>query len=162
MKLHYARSIHVSLGAMLALGLAAGASIAWAQDRGVCVIANVPEAFTLPDGGLHPAGRLTLCTDQAFTPVIGLHRLWVDGEGTTLAMSRRARAEENADGQAVLLFHRRPGSPLDLVGYVVPQAGKSWSYMLRRSHSNGFADTLTFDTARSSAEAVMIVASNLH
>ena len=140
------------LGVVLAIGLAACASASWAQERGACVSSNVPEAFTLPDGSVHAAGRLTLCTVEALNPVLGLHRMWPDGGGASLVMSRRARAEATADSQPVLLFQCAPGEPLDLVGYVLPDGRKSWSYTLRRSRSNGFAETPKSGTVPLTAE----------
>lgn len=142
------------LGVVLAIGLAACASASWAQERGACVSSNVPEAFTLPDGSVHAAGRLTLCTVEALNPVLGLHRMWPDGGGASLVMSRRARAEATADSQPVLLFRCAPGEPLDLIGYVLPDGRKSWSYALRRSDLSGFADLETSGTAPFTAELV--------
>jgi len=140
------------LGAVLVVGLAACASATWAQDRGSCVTSIVPEAFTLPDGSLHAAGRLTLCTVLALNPVVGLHRMWSDGDGASLVMSRRARAEATADSRPVLLFRCAPGEPLDLIGYVLPDGRKSWSYALRRSDLSGFAVPATAGAARSSGD----------
>ena len=108
------------LGLVLAAGVAACASPAWALSSRACVTAKVPEEFTLPDGTLHAAGRLTLCTLPAFTPVSGLHRVWVDGEGANFAMSRIVRSEASPDSPALMLFERSPGSPLEFVGYVLP------------------------------------------
>ena len=152
--------IRIALGVMLAIGLAACASASWAQDRGACITANVPEAFTLPDGSVHDAGRLTVCIHQALNPVVGLHRVRVDGDGDTLAMSHRSRAKEYTDIRPVLLFRHVPGTPLDLVGYVVPFNGMSWSYTLQRSDRNGFADPTTFRVARATGELVTLLASN--
>ena len=121
------------LGVVLTIGLAACATSSWAQDRGACVTSNVPEAFTLPDGSVHAAGRLTLCTVLALNPVVGLHRVWPDGDGASLVMSRRALAEATADSQPVLLFRCLPGEPLDLVGYVLSDGRRSWSYALQPS-----------------------------
>jgi hypothetical protein len=125
--------------ALIALVFAACAPIAFAQERGACVSSNVPEAFTLPDGSMHAAGRLTLCTVQAFSPVVGLHRMWPEGGGASLVMSRRARAETKPDSRPVLLFNCAPGEPLDLVGYVLSDGRRSWSYSLRHSNPSGFA-----------------------
>lgn len=98
------------LGVVMAVGLAACATASWAQSGGPCVTSNVPEAFTLPDGSFHPAGRLTLCTLQEFTPVVGLHRVWVDGDGASFVMSRMTRAEVAPDSPPVLVFRRVDGS----------------------------------------------------
>lgn len=136
---------------LLAVGLAASATVSWAQSRD-CVTSNVPRAFTLPDGSLHAAGRLTICTVEAFTPVVGLHRLWADGDGASFVMSRLAPAEATADGGPALLFRCAPGKPLDLVGYVTSSGRKSLSYTLRRPAPTGLAGPETFGAVRSLGE----------
>ena len=128
------------LAVILAVGLACCASDSWAQDRGACVTAKVPEAFTLPDGSEHAAGRLTLCALQAFSPVVELHSVSVDGTGIGLAMSRRAVPEAYVNTRSTFLFRRAPDGVLALVGYVVPVGGKAWSYTMNRSEHNGWSD----------------------
>jgi hypothetical protein len=145
---------------MLAVGLAACASASWAQDRGACVTANVPEAFTLPDGSEHAAGRLTLCALQAFTPVVELHSVWVDGTGVSLAMSRRGVPEEYVDTRSAILFRRAPDGILDLVGYVVPLGDKSWSYTMNRSARNGFSEPQSLATTRAALHTVTVEGSS--
>jgi hypothetical protein len=137
------------LGALVAVACVVCAADCWAQNRGDCVTSNVPESFTLPDGSVHAAGRLTLCTVQAFTPAVGLHRAWTDGEGASFVMSRVAQAEATADSRPVLLFRRAPGSRLEFVGYVWPEFPKSWSYTLQRSGPAGIAVSETFGAVRS-------------
>ena len=129
------RNSPVRLFVILAVGLACWASESRAQDRGACITAKVPEAFTLPDGNEHAAGRLTLCAVQAFTPVAELHRVSVDGTGVGLAMSRRTVPEAYTDSRPMLLFRRAPDGVLALVGYVVPEGKKAWSYTMNRSGS---------------------------
>ena len=142
------------LSLVLIVGLAAFASTSWAQNRGDCVTSKVPEAFTLPDGTLHAAGRLTLCTVQAFTPVVGLHRVWANGDGASFAMSRLTWAEANADNRPVLLFRRVHGWPLEFVGYVWPDERGSWSYALQRVDPAGIAGPEAFGAVRSWGELV--------
>jgi hypothetical protein len=145
---------------MLIIGFAACATAALAQDNGACVTATVPEAFTLPDGSAHAAGRITLCTHEVMNPSVGLHRIWVDGDGSSLVMSRRTRPNEFEGERAVVLFRRVPGEPLNLVGYVVPFGHKAWSYTLRHTNGNGFDESTALAAARSSGEIVTLVASN--
>jgi len=146
-------SVPPPLGVMLAIGLAFLVSTSsWAQSPGICVTANVPEAFTLPDGTVHAAGRLVLCSFRTFTPVVGLHRVWTDGEGASLVMSRRVRSEETAESRPVLLFERAPGTLLDLVGYVLPDSGKSWSYALQRSSRTAVAGPEVFGATQPATE----------
>ena len=112
------------------MGLAICASAAWAQENGICVTADVPEAFTLPDGSEHPAGRLTLCPVEALSPVTELHSVSVDGRGLRFAMSRRALAESYSGPRSEILFRRSADGGLVLVGYVVPFGTRSRSYAM--------------------------------
>jgi len=152
------RNFPVRFVATLVIGLAACASTSWAQDGGACVTANVPEAFTLPDGSEHAAGRLTLCALQAFTPVVGLHSVRVDGTGASLAMSRRAVPEQYADARSEILFRRAPDGALDLVGYVVPFGDRSWSYTMKRSDRNGFSEPKSLATTGAAGRTVTVEA----
>jgi len=132
MRTNRSLGLPIRAAATLVVGLALFASAASAQDRGTCVTAQVPEAFTLPDGSLHVAGKFTLCVHGMLNPVAGLHRLSTDAEGTILVKSKRTQAREYADSRPVLLFFRpTPDAPLDLVGYVVPFDRKSWKYTLK-------------------------------
>jgi hypothetical protein len=112
----------------------------------------VTEAFTLPDGSVHAAGRLTLCTLQEFTPVVGLHRVWTDDDGYGFLMSRVTRAETNPDSRPAFLFRCDPGEPLDLVGYVTSSGRKSWSYALLRPDPTGMAGPETFGAVMPAGE----------
>jgi len=141
-----------SFGVILAIGLAFCVSTSWAQGRGICVTANVPEAFTLPDGAVHAAGRLVLCSFKTFSPVVGLHRVWTDGEGASLVRIRRTRTAETAETRPVLLFQRASGDLLDLVGYVLPDGGKSWSYAVERSERLAVAGPEIFGATQPAAE----------
>jgi hypothetical protein len=142
------RNFPVRLAVILAAGVACSASDSWAQDRGACITAKVPEAFTLPDGSAHAAGRLKLCAVQAFTPVAELHSVSVDGTGVGLAMSRRAVPEAYADNHPTFLFRRAPDGVLNLVGYVVPVGKKAWSYTMNRSGPNGWNDASSIAATR--------------
>jgi hypothetical protein len=133
-------------------GLVFFVSTSWAQGPGICVTAKVPEAFTLPDGTVHAAGRLVLCSFKTLNPVVGLHRVWTDGEGASLVRIRRARAAENAESRPVLLFQRASGTLLDLVGYVLPDGGKSWSYALERSERIAVAGPEVFGATQPATE----------
>jgi hypothetical protein len=141
-----------SVGVILAIGVAFCVSTCWAQGHGICVTANVPEAFTLPDGTVHAAGRLVLCSFKTFSPVVGLHRVWTDGEGASLVRIRRTRSAETAESRPVLLFQRASGALLDLVGYVLPDGGKSWSYALERSERLAVTGPEIFGTTQPAAK----------
>jgi hypothetical protein len=137
-----------------AVAFTAGMSVSWAQNRGDCVTSNVPESFTLPDGSVHAAGRLTLCTVQAFSPVVSLHRAWTDGDGASFVMSRVSRSEVQGDSSPLLMFQRVPGSRLEFVGYLWPAFPTSWSYSLQRPDPTGLAGPETFGAVRSLEELV--------
>ena len=140
-------------GLLLVFGLVAPASVSWAQSRD-CITSNVTQAFTLPDGSSHAAGRLTICTLKAFTPVVGLHRLWADGDGARFVMSQLAPAEATAGSDPILLFRSAPGKPLDLVGYVTSSGRRSWSYTLRHPAPTGLAGPEAFGAVQSLGEPV--------
>jgi hypothetical protein len=142
------RKLPSLLGVALAVGLAACASAALAQESGVCITATVPEAFTLPDGTVHGPGQFKLCTVQAFTPAIGVDHVWVRGEGADFEMSRMVATEARGDSVSVVLFRRVPGSPLEFAGCVLPTGGKSWSYTLGRSDRTGTAGRESFGPVR--------------
>jgi len=108
---------------------------------------------------VHAAGRLTLCTVLALNPTIAIHRVRLDGEGASFVMSRRARAETPAESQPVLLFRRVSGTLLDVVGYVLPDGRKSWSYALQRPDRTPFAGPATSGAALSAGELVSPVSS---
>lgn len=158
MRGHCTRTVRTPLGVMLVLGLAACASVSWAQDRGACVTANVPEPFVLPDGTLHAPGRITVCTQQVLNPVTGLHRMQVGDGACVMAMSRRSHAEARGDTRPVLLFRRTEGDPLEFIGYVLPHDRQSWSYSLQRSGPNAFEHPAIFAGERPKGELVSLLA----
>jgi hypothetical protein len=100
-----------------------------AQELDTCVTAHVPEAYVLPDGSVHDAGKLSLCLSQTLSPVAGLHRLAIEGHTLGLARSRRSLADSRDVTDPLVLFRRR-GGRLELVGYVVRIDRKTWSYAL--------------------------------
>ena len=161
MRTHHTRMNSTLVKAMLVIGgLVACGRAVWAGDQGVCVSANVPEAFTLPDGRVHAAGKLTLCMDRLLNPAVGLHRMTADGDVTALFMSRRSPAGEYADSRPVLVFRRAPDMGLDLVGYVVPFDHKSWKYTLKNPGGIGpFQPTARAETPPD-GQFVLVIASN--
>ena len=161
MRTHHTRITSTLVSTMLVIGgLVVFGSAARAGDQGVCVTANVPEAFTLPDGRMHAAGRLTLCMDRLLNPAVGLHRLSAEGDGAALVMSRRAPAAEYKDSRPVLVFHRAAGMTLDLIGYVVPFDRKAWKYTLKSPDSIARFQSTAPAAAPSFGETVMVIASN--
>ena len=161
MRTNRSLGVPIRSAAILVIGLALFASAASAQDRGACVTAQVPEAFTLPDGSVHVAGKFTLCVHSALNPVAGLHRLSTDAEGTILVKSKRTPAREYVDRRPVLLFYRpAPGAPLDLVGYVVPFDRKSWKYTLKSPDEIRPFESASLGVPLPAGEFVTLLASN--
>ena len=95
-----------------------------------CASADIDEPFVLPDGNLHPAGRLTLCFERENSPVSYLHRVYVDHEPIGIFGSRRELQEATDGDRYYLLFIRGGDRTLRLSGYSVPRHGGSELYAL--------------------------------
>ena len=95
-----------------------------------CTSALVDEVFTLPDGSVHPAGRLTLCLGSESSPVFALQRTFVDGRPVGMFTSRREIVEHAGEEEHYLIFHRRPGRPMQLTGYGQPSSGRTEMFLL--------------------------------
>jgi hypothetical protein len=119
---------------LLGVVVALGPSTAWAEEVGRCARAELPWAVTLPDGSTHDAGSLTLCLQQLWTPVSGLHEIRVNGHATGLFMSRLGRAEGPIEKTPVMVFaHPITSDEYRLVGYAWPDGDVMRTYTLRRS-----------------------------
>jgi len=105
-------------------------SPAAAQERGACIVADIPAPYALPGGAVQAAGPLRLCVERVLSPVAGMHRLTSGAGETTLAFSRRAKAEAGPDALPEVLFWSRKGRPLELIGYVLPSGNGAWSFTL--------------------------------
>lgn len=160
MRKQSSQRMSVPLATLLAFGLAACASTALAQDQGVCVTAHVAEAFTLPDGRVHAAGKITLCSHRLLNPVAGLHRIRVDDDGFKLVVSRRSRPREYSGTSPVMLFRRDSGGVLALIGYSVPFDRGAWTYALQRAERKEVAEPTTLAAARTTGDVVTLLASN--
>ncbi|HUC44550.1 MAG TPA: hypothetical protein VMR65_10950 [Candidatus Sulfotelmatobacter sp.] len=129
--------------AMAALAILAApyASPVAAAPSGVCVTTQVTSPFRLPDGVLHPAGMLTLCDTEAFTPVSDLHVVLVDGRRVGIFLSHRRSTEVSGDVRPEVVFDRDAGGSLDLIGYILPSSGRSVAYQLKPhpARSSGLA-----------------------
>jgi hypothetical protein len=95
-----------------------------------CVSAKVSAPFWLPDGVLHPAGTLMLCSVREFSPVANLHRLAVDGRPVGMFLSRKGIAEGRGALAPEVVFERDGAGNLKLLGYSVPTRGRSIAYRL--------------------------------
>lgn len=90
-----------------------------------CVRVRTDAPVFLPDGGLYPAGTLTLCDSLALSPVTSLHKTYVNGRPIGLLASRRRPSEVSRDSAPLVVFHRDFFGRLELVGYVLPAASLS-------------------------------------
>lgn len=96
-----------------------------------CVSARIESAFQLPDGSLHPAGTLELCSRGDFSPVLHTHEIYVDGGAVGLFLSRSRSSEVPVEGRPVIAFARREDGVLALVRYFSPLGGESNVYSFR-------------------------------
>lgn len=101
---------------------------AWAAAD-VCVTIEVDDPMKLPDGSVHPSGRLTLCDSVAYSPVSSLHRTYVNGRAFGMLRSRKRTNEGGSDVAPVVLFYRNRDGQLELFGYVLPDRGTSVTYL---------------------------------
>ena len=85
--------------------------------RGVCVSAEIEEAFRLPDGSSYPAGKLTLCHHSDYSPVASFHRTKVDGMTVSMHMSLRGDSERGESDAPFIMFSRDADGTLLLLGY---------------------------------------------
>jgi hypothetical protein len=106
---------------------------AHAGSRGVCITLEVEAPILLPDGGVHPAGALTLCHTRSLSPVSSLHKTFVGGHPVAMLASRMSTSEGGSGVEPHALFSRTADGRLDLIGYVVPGAGRSVTYTLNEA-----------------------------
>jgi len=95
---------------------------------GRCHSAKIEEPFRLPDGSLHPPGRLTLCERGAWSPVSTFHEVKVDGERVTMLASRHQTNEAGPTEPPFLMFVRTRDGSLTLLGYAYPSRGGMQSH----------------------------------
>ena len=116
--------------AAIAVAALAAPIPALAAPAGTCVSAKIPAPFWLPDGELHPAGTLTLCSVREFSPVANLHRISVDGRPVGVFLSQKRQAEGKGAVAPEVVFERDRAGNLKLLGYSVPERGRSIAYRL--------------------------------
>jgi hypothetical protein len=111
----------VTFVGLIALGLLVLPGSAAAGQRGVCTSADVAETFLLPDGTMHEAGRITLCTEREYSPVRWLHAAYVDRMPVAMLISRSGSSEgRGTDLRPFFVFDRDAQGLLHLAGYAVP------------------------------------------
>ena len=96
-----------------------------------CVSVQIEGPFRLPDHIVRPAGVITLCDSRAFSPVIRLHAILVNGSTVGIFPSRIRSTETGPIGAPQVLFERDAEGTLELVGYIVPASGRSKAFRLR-------------------------------
>jgi hypothetical protein len=94
-----------------------------------CVSIRLDAPVRLPDGSVHEAGSLRLCDSIRFSPVSSLHATYVNGASLGYLQSHRKRSEAGGEESPVVYFSRNDLGQLELVGYVVPGADASVTYM---------------------------------
>lgn len=116
--------------------LLAAPTIVRGQERDDCIVVRVDQPMVFPDGSMHEAGTLRLCTMLLFSPVGAIHRASVNGRPVCMLRSRRAAAELGSTGQPAVLFHRLSGGHLRLVGFVRPYGAVARSYEFQSTPRN--------------------------
>ena len=75
----------LAVGVMGTLLLLAPAPV----SAGDCVSAQIESPMRFPDGHVQPAGRLTLCDWRELSPVMDVHRTYVNGRPVSMLLGRR-------------------------------------------------------------------------
>jgi len=96
-----------------------------ASTTRTCVSAKVSSPFRLPDGGVHPAGMLTVCRARTFSPVAELHMISVNRRPMGMFVSRNGRGEAVGERDPEIVFRRDGAGTLELLGYSMPTRGRS-------------------------------------
>jgi hypothetical protein len=102
-----------------------------AASSQACVSVRLDAPFRLPDGSVHPAGELTLCDTRAFSPVVSLHQVLVDGSIVGMFQSRRRGTEMSLSAAPEVVFERDPEGTLALVGYILSDSGRSTAFRMK-------------------------------
>jgi hypothetical protein len=118
-----------SLGVAVML-IASITPAAFAGERGLCVTAQLPWPFILPDESYQPPGSLTVCMERKITGVSGLHEVRSGGFPIGLFMSRIGKAEGPANGSVSVVFERNSLNEYRLIGYTVADGSTLRTYAL--------------------------------
>lgn len=116
----------VALGLMLV-----GTATPIAASAKNCVTVTVLDPLELPDGSIHPAGSLTLCSVRSLSPVAQMHLVSVDGIPVGYLLSRTGVSEGPGPLEPMVTFHRDRKGKLHLVGYAWPAGKRSRTYLLQ-------------------------------
>ena len=102
---------------------------------GECYTASIVATVQLPDGSQHDAGSIRLCRER-LSPVVGIHRAYVDGMPIGIYRSSIKQVEaELAGSGASMLFERDPQGRMTLIAAMLPGDDGLRLYDLRGSGS---------------------------
>lgn len=118
-----------SLFALILLSLAGRAV---AEDPTRCIRAELPKAVVMPDGSVHDPGLLRICMTRRYTPVSGLHEIYIDGTFAGLFVSELGKSEGSVERNDPFLFFRaNEDRQWELRGYALPDGNGLVTYRLQ-------------------------------
>ena len=117
----------VLLGAMLLAG-----AVQSTQAGGGCVAVQLASPFLLPDGSLHPAGKLTLCTIRDYSPIQSFPELRVNGVAVGYVIGLRRGREGPPPADPLVYFRKTAAGELALIGYTAARGSKMITHVLDR------------------------------
>jgi len=141
------RGLPVVLSGLALACLATGTAAATRN----CVTVSVPDPLQLPDGSIHPAGSLTLCSARSLSPVTQLHQVSVDGIPVGFLLSRMGLSEGPGPAEPLVTFHRDRKGRLLLIGYAWPAGRHSQTYLLKDPRPPSGEPVAAEQTTRSEA-----------
>ena len=111
-----------------------------ARDRGRCHSAVIDESFQLPDGSVHPPGKVTVCATFKYSPVAHLNAIHVDGMAVGLLKTRRGLSEDVTAEAPFFMMLRDGQGQLHLAGYATPSRNGMVTYELMDFRARGQCD----------------------
>ena len=121
--------VRCALVALLLVALWLATPAAVADSSGRCVSVEVDAQIVLPDGEIHPSGRLTLCNSQRVTPVSTVHKTYINGELVGVHLGQQ-KSSESKETMPLVFFYRNGIGQLELYGYVFPSRDGDVTYTL--------------------------------
>lgn len=86
-----------------------------------CISASTPDTLILPDGKSYEAEMLQICVDRSYSPVAGLHKLYIDGKPVGMFLSKRTiGVDDGTYRTATMEFSRNEDGAWVLESYTVP------------------------------------------
>lgn len=121
-----------------------------------CVSVEVDTPIRLPDGTLHPSGRLTLCDSRKLSPVSTLHKTYVNGQPVGMLVGHRRSSEGGERISPAVFFDVDEQGHLELSGYVLPAGGRSVTYTMGGKWVSGRDFELASQARRSRQLTAMV------